>query len=168
MTDKKNERPNPQPNTARAARSRPVGHDPGRPVGRGNPPVSGQFKSGQSGNPRGRPKRAHTLGQLIDSALQAKVTISENGRARKVSALEAIVLKQRNAALGGDPKAIERILRLAQMPAGPQSAPGEADTGRRNNTNDDRKIISEFSRWLQECGNDTASTLGERDGGDRS
>jgi hypothetical protein len=167
MTNTKNGHPTQQSDTARAARTRPVGHDPNRPVGRGNPPVSGQFKSGQSGNPRGRPKRAHTLGQLIDSALQAKVTISESGRARKVTALEAIVLKQRNAALGGDPKAIERILRLAQMAAGPKSAPGEADAGRRNNTNDDRKIISEFSRWLQECENEAASTAGDDDSGDR-
>jgi hypothetical protein len=168
MTDKKNRGLSNQQDTAPSKRTPPVGYDPNRPVGWGNPPVSGQFRSGRSGNPRGRPKRVDTLDQLIESALQAKVTITENGRSRKVSALEAIVLKQRNAALGGDPKAIERILRLAQMQGGMKSAVVAADAGRRNNANDDRKIISEFSRWLQECGNDTASTLGDDDGGDRS
>lgn len=126
------------------------GHDPSRPVGRGNPPVSGQFKTGQSGNPRGRPKRAKTFNNIIDAALQAKVTISENGRARKVSALEAIVLKQRNAALGGDPKACERIFRLVRTQSQSSASEG-APTGPSYDPNEDRKITAEFRRWIEEC-----------------
>ena len=60
-------------------------------VGYGKPPQHTRFKSGQSGNPRGRPSGSKNLKTLLSEALNEPVTITENGRRRKITKREAIV-----------------------------------------------------------------------------
>ena len=93
------------------------GHPESRPardyeVGYGKPPAHTRFKKGQSGNPRGRPKRSRNLATIFDAALDEKVAIVENGRRRKISKLKAAMKQVVNHALRGDPKATQRLLRL--------------------------------------------------------
>jgi Family of unknown function (DUF5681) len=51
------------------------------------PPIETRFKKGQSGNPRGRP--AKNLAALLAAALNEKVTVTENGKRRQVTANSA-------------------------------------------------------------------------------
>ena len=55
-------------------------------VGPGRPPKEYQFKSGQSGNPRGRKRKAPSLlpdlKQLFESAFNQKVTVTQGERQR--------------------------------------------------------------------------------------
>ena len=49
-------------------------------VGYCRPPRASQFKAGQSGNPKGRPKGALSFQSQVDKELKAKVAVVENGR----------------------------------------------------------------------------------------
>src|SRR6516164_8376804 len=65
-------------------------------VGYGKPPKHTQFKKGQSGNPKGRPKREPEdidVEHLFIEQLFHPITIVVNGRQQKVSAWEVIAKK---------------------------------------------------------------------------
>jgi|SRR5579872_5504000 len=82
-------------------------------VGYGNPPKEGQFKTGQSGNPKGRPKGSENLATTLRKVLGRKVQIIEKGKKRSVTILEAVVLALRSKALSLDIKAIKLLLEFA-------------------------------------------------------
>ena len=60
-------------------------------VGYGKSPRGAGFKKGQSGNLRGRPPGAKNLTTLLNAALNEPVTITENGRRRKITKREAVI-----------------------------------------------------------------------------
>ncbi len=80
----------------------------------GNPPRAWRFRPGQSGNPRGRPKRAHGLGAVVARALGERVEATENGRKRRITKLEAAVTQLANSAAKG---------RSARDAIGPRALP---------------------------------------------
>jgi len=71
-------------------------------VGYKKPPKATQFQKGNSGNPRGRPKGGRNLASLAKRVSDRKITIQENGRTRRISAGEAVLMKIFNKALAGD------------------------------------------------------------------
>ena len=58
-----------------------------------------QFKPGHSGNPKGRPKGAKNEATIWREVFNTKIAIREGGRTRKVSVLEAMILKYVERAL---------------------------------------------------------------------
>src|SRR5271155_1806032 len=52
------------------------------------PPRKGQFKPGQSGNPRGRPKGSKNIRTYVTEHLNKKIPIIERGKTRKVPRAE--------------------------------------------------------------------------------
>ena len=79
-------------------------------VGYRSPPRRSQFKPGHSGNPKGRPRGSRNASILLDEALKERVTVSENGRRRKVSKLEVILTQLVNTAAKGDHRATRLLL----------------------------------------------------------
>lgn len=79
-------------------------------IGYRRPPKAHQFKSGQSGNPKGRPRGAKSLNTILVELLNRKITVQENGRPRRVSIAEALVHGQVHSALKGDRNAVRLIM----------------------------------------------------------
>ena len=74
--------------------------------GYGRPPRKSQFKKGQSGNPKGRPKGAKNFATALSAELNGRIAISENGKRRKISRREVIAKQLVNRAVTGDHKAL--------------------------------------------------------------
>ncbi|MBV8456581.1 MAG: hypothetical protein JO122_08195 [Acetobacteraceae bacterium] len=81
-------------------------------VGYGKPPRGAGFKKGQSGNPRGRPPNSKNLATLLNDALNEPVTITENGRRRKISKREAVIKHLVNKSASADPRSLKILLDL--------------------------------------------------------
>jgi hypothetical protein len=84
-------------------------------VGYRRPPRSGQFKKGQSGNPKGRRKGAKSLPDLFLKVLHENVTINENGAKRTIPKLEAVMKQLVNKAAGGDIKLVWEIREVVRQ-----------------------------------------------------
>ena len=81
-------------------------------VGYRKPPRSTRFKKGQSGNPRGRSSGSKNLSTLLSEALNEPVTVTENGRRRKVSKRETIIKQLVNQSANGDWRAVKMLLEI--------------------------------------------------------
>ena len=80
-------------------------------VGYGKPPRHSRFKKGEpSANPRGRPRKNMTA--LLVEGLNKKVTVTENGRRRKVTLREAITSQLINQSASADLRATKMLLDL--------------------------------------------------------
>ena len=84
-------------------------------VGYGRPPKSTRFKPGQSGNPRGRPKGAKGVATVLRERLLAKVTVTERGRQRTITVLEAIVAKLIKGTFDGDSRSMDKVMKLLPL-----------------------------------------------------
>lgn len=82
-------------------------------VGYGKPPTSGQFRKGQSGNPRGRRKGARNISTVIEEVLNERITVTERGRRRSITTLEALIRGLRADALSGNLKSRLTMVNLA-------------------------------------------------------
>jgi hypothetical protein len=95
-------------------------------VGYGRPPKSGQFKTGQSGTPKGRPKGSINLATALDRALRERVTVVERGKQKSITKLEAAAKQLANKAATGDLRAFQFLLpQLALVDASLAVAPAE-------------------------------------------
>ena len=83
-------------------------------VGYGRPPKQHQFQPGQSGNPRGRPVGVKSLSHIVQKVFGQKVTITENGRARRVPRVEALLLRCAGDAARGDARAMRTALQQVE------------------------------------------------------
>lgn len=83
-------------------------------IGYGRPPQEYQFKKGQSGNPRGRPRKAKSKKQILEGALNEPVTIRVGAKERKITKQEALIQVQLNNGLNGDTRSAKFVLQLAE------------------------------------------------------
>jgi Family of unknown function (DUF5681) len=81
-------------------------------VGYGRPPVATQFKKGESGNPKGRPKGSRTVGAVLQDILQQRIPVTENGKTRRLPALEVMLRRLANDAMRNEPVALKLMLSL--------------------------------------------------------
>ena len=74
------------------------------------PPRRGQYKPGQSGNPRGRPKGSKNILTYVKEHLNKKIPIIEGGKTRTVPRAEAIAIQLVNQAAKGEPKGLAAVM----------------------------------------------------------
>ena len=83
-------------------------------IGYCKPPKHTQFKPGQSGNSKGRPRGQRNFRTAVRDALREKVTIREGDRTRSVSRMDAIIRVTFNNALRSDAKALVAFLQFVR------------------------------------------------------
>lgn len=84
-------------------------------IGYKHPPKSGQFKPGQSGNPKGRkPQQDESMADTISRCLKDRILITLDGKPKKIKAQEVLVKTALSSAMKGDLKALNLIIRALQ------------------------------------------------------
>lgn len=86
-------------------------------VGYGKPPVETRFKPGESGNPRGRPKRIPTLPELIQREAKRRIEIVEDGERHRVTKLDALAKRLLQGALKGNARDTQQVIQLLAISA---------------------------------------------------
>jgi Family of unknown function (DUF5681) len=76
------------------------------------PPKASQFKPGQSGNPKGRPKGVRNFETDLDEALRALVEVKTNGGVRRITMQKALLQTLAEKARDGDLRAIQHLSSL--------------------------------------------------------
>ena len=114
-------------------------------VGYKRPPRASQFKPGQSGNPKGRPKGSLNNASVLAQTLREQVQVNEGGRRRTITKLEATVKQAVNKAAGGDSAAIRFLIGLTQV----VEAQFDAQEVRDELPEDDKKVMAGLLARLQ-------------------
>lgn len=106
-------------------------------VGYGRPPVEHRFQPGRSGNPKGRPKGSKNAQVVLTEILNRKVAMRVNGNTKRISFLEAMLLRFAEDALKGNTKSAAFLLGRYQN----DIATGETEETFSQN---DEKLINDF------------------------
>jgi Family of unknown function (DUF5681) len=125
-------------------------------VGYGRPSKATQFAAGKSGNPRGRPKGSRTVGAILQDILSQKIAVTENGRTRRIPALEVMFRRLVNDAVRRDAAALKLLLPLIDRYA----ASPETELRLGELLAEDQAILSQYlsstaglvSDWANESG----------------
>lgn len=90
-------------------------------VGYGKPPAEHRFKSGQSGNTKGRPRKSATFAGAFAAMLASTAPTTINGKRCRKTVVELAVMRAMKDILTGSPRALERWISLMErytpMPA---------------------------------------------------
>jgi Family of unknown function (DUF5681) len=80
------------------------------PVGYKRPPVHSRYQRGQSGNPRGRPRKVPDFMEDVAEILGGKVTGQAKGKPITLPAVQAMFRILCNRALKGDNRALRGVI----------------------------------------------------------
>lgn len=88
--------------------------DQGYEVGYGKPPKNTQFKTGLSGNPKGRPPGSKNINlrYLLEKELERKIKIKGSGEEQKISLKNAIIRQMVNKAAQGQQRSAEFLFKF--------------------------------------------------------
>ena len=81
-------------------------------IGYGKPPKHSQFKPGQSGNKKGRPKGSKDTLNMAKKILNEKIEVTDRGKKKKKTKQEIILTQLANDAAKGYGKATESAIEL--------------------------------------------------------
>ncbi|MEQ1956649.1 DUF5681 domain-containing protein [Mesorhizobium yinganensis] len=114
-------------------------------VGYARPPVSTRFQPGQTGNPKGRPKKNESHAAIVKRVLNEPIKIKENGRLKRVTKQEALIRTNLANALQGDVRAVREAFSQARD-AGMTVAESDVGTQTEHLVDDDREIMERYGR----------------------
>jgi hypothetical protein len=100
-------------------------------VGYGKPPKASQFKPGRSGNPKGRARGARSLRTILRREMAQTLTVTEDGKTRRLSKLEALVKRLFAKGLNGDLRALSELIKLLSLHF-PEHPDADAEDGVRH------------------------------------
>ena len=131
-------------------------------VGYGRPPRATQFASGKSGNPRGRSKGSRTIGAILQDILRQKIAVTENGRTRRLAALEVMLRRLLNDAIRSDAKAMKLLLALVDRYA----ETTEAKVQLSELLAEDQAILAQYLPEPEASAGELAKSVNDGEGGD--
>jgi Family of unknown function (DUF5681) len=131
-------------------------------VGYGRPPRATQFASGKSGNPKGRPKGSRTVGAILQDILRQKIAVTENGKTRRLAALEVMLRRLVNDAMRSDAKAMKLLLALVDRYADTT----EAKVQLGELLAEDQMILAQYLREPKSSTGDLAELVHSEEEGD--
>lgn len=99
-----------------------------RGVGYGRPPRETQFRPGQSGNPKGRPRGSKNFASVMKKVLTRRIKVTQNGAQRQIPTQEAFAHLLTTRALAGDAKAMSLLLRMIDVFDSEPTAPSGRET----------------------------------------
>lgn len=111
-------------------------------AGYGCPPKNSEFKPGQSGNPKGRPKGTSNLNQILEKLGLEKVSVTENGTKKEMTKIELTIASLLSKASKGDVAAARLLVSVSQMPGAPGNLESEQPFGEI-----DHKLVLEEAEW---------------------
>lgn len=115
-------------------------------VGYGKPPKQNQWKKGQTGNPKGRPKGAKNLETVVREEAQSKIIIKEGGKTFTVSKVEALMKALMAKAIQGNTQAANLAVSLMQA----YLPHGDPDGGKfKSLTDEEREILFNREQLLE-------------------
>ena len=106
-------------------------------VGYKKPPKHSQFKRGQSGNKKGRPKSQKNLKTELLEELSEPIAVREDGKRRTISKIRAVIKGQTAKAIKGDTKAAKFLTDMASRWSPQDDEPVEDE----NVSAEDRAIL---------------------------
>ena len=118
------------------------------PVGYGKPPKASRFQKGRSGNPSGRPKRTRTQLEVTRRELAQKVTITENGRKRRLTKAELFTKQLVTKAMKGEAPAMRMLLRVNELMDAEALRDGETAISDKDQRNADRNVLDALAAMM--------------------
>lgn len=109
-------------------------------IGYKNPPKHTQFKKGQSGNPKGRPKSARGLKTDLKAELIGKMNIRVNGEDVSGTKQQLMLRTLTVRAASGDISATRILINLVMQILGPE----DHDTGPKKLSSLDQEILDQL------------------------
>ncbi len=109
-------------------------------IGYGKPPEHTQFKTGQSGNSKGRPKGSKNLKADLTEELAEMIVVTEGGRRRPISKQRAMIKSLFAKGAKGDVRAIHTIFSMVERLLNPDISENEE----RPLGKDDQEILDRF------------------------
>ncbi|HUO91402.1 MAG TPA: DUF5681 domain-containing protein [Rhizomicrobium sp.] len=114
-----------------------MGSNPTYAVGYGKPPKHTRWQKGQSGNPKGRPKRNRDVTALVSALLEERVVVRKGKTTKKMRRIDHLLDRMIDHAVAGDP----RFLRLVLDEAHKSAARAETEAPPPSIDEKDREVI---------------------------
>ena len=114
-------------------------------VGKGKPPKKHQFRPGQSGNPKGRPKGSKNLHHVLTRILGENITVTDAGKKMVIDKFEGAIRAMVNKSFEGSPASLKLLLEVLEYNGGSEQSPAENPF-----TDEDHAVLMKELDWLDE------------------
>jgi Family of unknown function (DUF5681) len=115
-------------------------------VGYGKPPKKHQFKKGQSGNPRGRPKGTKNLKTDLIEEFGEQIALLEGGKKQRISKQRALIKSLVTRAIKGNDRAAAKSIDLYLRMVGIED---EASDASAELTDDERAVMKTLEERIR-------------------